>query len=157
MSVGAVSSAKRKSYEAENELANILWSMGFAVIRGPASGGGARKRFQPDLVAVKNGKILVFEIKRCSDEEKPLYLDSSQILGLQEWGRRAGGSVYIAIRFKGGEWRFHEVKELEVTRGGNFKLDKPKSGLRLREFIELIEAKTRPLTEYIEYKSGDTA
>ncbi|MEM1873103.1 MAG: Holliday junction resolvase Hjc [Acidilobaceae archaeon] len=151
-----MSSRKRRSYEAENELANILWSLGFAVVRGPASGSGVRRRFQPDLVAAKNGKILVFEIKRCSRDETALYIESSQVLGLQEWAKRAGGEAFIAIRLPGGEWRIHDVGDLEITKGGNFKLKDLKKGVRLRDLLERIEPKSKSLTEFLEsYDSSE--
>lgn len=143
-----VAYAKRKASRAENELATILWSMGYAVIRGPSSGGGVRRRFQPDLVAVKNGVILVFEVKTAREGE-PLYVESSQIVGIQEFARRAGGFAYVAVRLKGGEWRFHPVESLEVTKGGNFKIEAPHLGLRLRDLEERYFPRTARITEFM--------
>lgn len=140
--------AKRKASRAENELATILWNMGYAVIRGPSSGGGVRRRFQPDLVAIKNGVVLVFEVKTGSEGE-PLYIESSQVVGVQEFARRAGGTAYIAVRFKGGEWRFHPIETLEVTRKGNFKIEEPRAGLRLRDLEEKHFPKTTRITDYL--------
>jgi len=143
-----VAYAKRKASRAENELATILWGMGYAVIRGPSSGGGVRRRFQPDLVAIKDRVILVFEVKT-GRENEPLYIESSQVLGVQEFARRAGGVAYIAVRLKGGEWRFHPVDSLVVTRKGNFKLESPQLGLKLRDLEEKYFPKTARITDYL--------
>jgi Holliday junction resolvase len=143
-----VSWAKRKASRAENELATMLWSLGYAVVRGPSSGGGVRSRFQPDLVAAKNGVILVFEVKT-GREGEPIYIESSQVLGVQDFARRAGGAAYIAVRLKGGEWRFHPIESLEVTRKGNFKIENPQSGLRLRDLEEKHFPRTARITDYL--------
>ncbi len=46
-----MSLAKRKGSAHERALANKLWDMGLAVLRGGcSSGGGVRKRFVPDIV-----------------------------------------------------------------------------------------------------------
>jgi Holliday junction resolvase - archaeal type len=143
-----MSHAKRKASRAENELATTLWSLGYAVVRGPSSGGGVRRRFQPDLVAARNGVILVFEVKT-GREGEPVYVDSSQVLGVQDFARRAGGVAYIAVRLEGGEWRFHPLESLEMTRRGNFKVGDPRRGLRLRDLEEKYFPKTTRITGYL--------
>jgi len=110
-----------KGVEAERELANILWSKGFAVIRGPASGAGTRKRFQPDLVAIKNGKIAVIEVKKTN--KLPVYIRPEQILGLSEFSRRANAKAFIAVRLKGGKWLFYNLTEVKTTKRGGFKVE----------------------------------
>ena len=138
---------KAKGARAENELANILWEEGFAVIRGPSSGGGSRKRFQPDLVAIKDGNVVAIEVKARSDEG-PVYLEAEQVVGLAEFARRAGGRAFIAFRARGGEWRFHPVESLQPT-GASFKLESPSAGLRLRDFLELVERRHRDLRDFL--------
>lgn len=140
---------KAKAARFERELAEILWGLGYAVIRGPSSGGGSRKRFQPDLVAMKHGRILVFEVKHAKPGS-PIYLDAGQILGLQEFARRARGSAYIAVRIRGGEWRFLDASQLSTTRGGNLKVDKPESGLKLRQLEEKLFGVSKRLNHYLE-------
>lgn len=139
---------KAKAQRAENELANLLWGMGYAVIRGPSSGGGARRRVQPDIVAIKDGKIFVIEVKS-GEEGSSLYVDSGQIVGLQEFAKRAGGRCYLAVRLKGGEWRLHEIDELEPTRKGNFKIQHPERGMKLKDFDEKWFPKNVKITEYL--------
>ncbi len=143
-----MSKAKRKASRVENELATILWDLGYAVVRGPSSGGGVRRRFQPDLVAAKNNVILVFEVKT-GKEGEPLYIESSQVLGIEDFARRAGGFAYIAVRLKGGEWRFHPLQSLKITKKGNFRIDNPQSGLRLRDLEEMHFPKSARITDYL--------
>jgi Holliday junction resolvase len=135
---------KTKGVRAERELANILWSKGFAVIRGPASGAGVRKRFQPDLVAMKAGKILVIEVKRTSS--LPVYLRSEQVVGLSEFARRAGGIAYIAVKDKNKGWRFFKIDEVKTTKGGGFKVEG--EGLPLENFLSEVLS-IRKITDFI--------
>lgn len=131
------SKPKRRGSMYENELANTLWDMGFAVVRGPSSGGGVRKRFQPDLVAIRNGVVLVFEVK--VSRGGPVYIDSGKVGRLREFARRAGARVFVAVRVLGEGWRFHELDSLEETGSGNFKVSKPTVGLKLRDLKALVE------------------
>jgi Holliday junction resolvase len=151
MGLTPLSYAKRKASRAENELATILWGLGYAVVRGPSSGGGVKRRFQPDLVVARSGVILVFEVKTGRGGE-PVYIDSSQVLGVQDFARRAGGVAYIAVRLEGGEWRFHPLDSLEMTRKGNFKISDPQKGLRLRDLEEKHFPRTARITDYLNYK-----
>ncbi|MGC9210377.1 MAG: Holliday junction resolvase Hjc [Acidilobus sp.] len=143
---------KAKGTRAENELANMLWEEGFAVVRGPSSGGGSRKRFQPDLVAIKDGVVVAIEVKARS-EEGPVYIEAEQVVGLSEFARRAGGKAFIAFRLRGGEWRFHPIDGLEPT-GSSFKLRDPSSGLRFRDFLEVVLRRHRDLSEYLGTRNG---
>lgn len=137
----------RKGTSYERELASLLWSKGWAVIRGPASGGGARNRVQPDLVAVKDKIILVIEVKK--SKGSTVYLDPGQVLGLLEWAKRAGGHAWIALRIPISGWRFHHVDSLETTQGGRFKIAKPKSGLKLRDLLALYDRKMHRIDEFL--------
>ncbi|MGC8620902.1 MAG: Holliday junction resolvase [Caldisphaera sp.] len=139
--------AKAKASRLENDLANTFWSLGYAVIRGPSSGAGVSKRYSPDLLAIKDGIILVFEIKS-KRKSGSLYIDSSQILGLQEFAKRAKGIPIIAFKSRGKEWKFHFLNNLEST-GKNFKLNSPDDGLKLRDLEELFFRKHKDLNEYL--------
>ncbi len=103
--------AKRKGVRAERELANRLWNLGFAVIRGPASGSGVRKRFVPDLVAIRRGRVIILELKYRSREE-PIQIKIDRILKLKEFSERAGGSAYIAVKYGRQEWRLIPIEKL---------------------------------------------
>lgn len=131
----------------ENELANTLWTMGYAVVRGPSSGSGARKRYQPDLVAAKGGVVLVIEAKKARPG-RTLYVPARQVEGLREFAARAGGIALIAARIPGSGWRIHRLEELESTKSGSVRIDSPESGVKLEVFDELLFPKSRRLTEW---------
>ncbi len=131
----------------ENELANILWNLGYAVVRGPSSGSRVKKRYQPDLVAIKNGVVLVIEVKKAR-RSNPVYVPRRQVEGLREFASRSGGTALIAVRLTGGEWRIHKLSDLELTPAGNAKISKPDSGIKLQAFDEILFPRSKRLTEY---------
>lgn len=131
----------------ENELANTLWSMGYAVVRGPSSGSRAKRRYQPDLVAVKGGAVLVIEVKKAR-AGRTVYVPARQVEGLREFASRAGGIALIAARLPGSGWRLHRLEELESTRSGSVRIESPESGVKLEVFDELLFPKSRRLTEW---------
>ena len=139
---------KKRAAQAENELANLLWELGYAVVRGPSSGSGTRKRFQPDLIAVKDGRVLVIEVKTC-DPESTVYVPRGQVDGLREFARRAGGMVFIALKIRGHGWRLHRLEDLESTRGGGVKVRDPFSGVKPRELDEILFPGSRRITEFL--------
>ncbi len=99
---------KRKGSAHERALANKLWDMGLAVLRGCSSGGGVRKRFVPDIVAMGPGFILVLEVKYRS-ERGTIRIEEEKIVKLLEFAERAKGDAYVAIKFRGDDWRFIPV------------------------------------------------
>ena len=99
---------KRKGSAHERALANKLWNMGLAVLRGCSSGGGVRKRFVPDIVAMGPGFVLIFEAKYRS-ERNTIRIEEEKIAKLLEFAQRAKGDAYVAIKFRGDDWRFLPV------------------------------------------------
>ena len=112
-----------KGYTAERELVIKLWKLGFAVMRSPASGSKIRKAKYPDVVAIKSGKVLVFEVKSRSKAEN-IYLRSEQVEKLREFTERSGGQAYIVIKLSGSDWRVIELECLEKMPNGNYRLSK---------------------------------
>ncbi len=137
----------RRGIEAERELAQLLWDKGWAVIRGPASGGGVRKRFQPDLVAIREGVILVFEVKTVSSQ-RPIYIDRRKLENLVEWSKRAGGVPVVAVRLPWKGWKIHDIGKLEEA-GSSFKLSDPLQGESLEAFLGKVLNKQRVIDEYL--------
>ncbi|MCS7107258.1 MAG: Holliday junction resolvase Hjc [Acidilobaceae archaeon] len=136
----------RNSAKAENELANVLWRKGYLVVRAAASGRGVRERFQPDLVAAKNGVILIIEVKSTNSET--IYLRAEQVNGLRELRDRSRGHVFIAVRLRGGEWRFHSLDDLKEVSEKSYRLDNVEEGLRLRDVEELLFKRSKKIPEF---------
>jgi len=103
---------KKRGVQAERELVKKLWKMGFAVVRGPASGAKVKKAVYPDIVAIKNSKVFVLEVKK-RRELKSFYLNSKQLLKVIEFAERAGGEALIAIKIDSLKvWKVLEISKI---------------------------------------------
>ncbi len=141
---------RRRGFMHERDLVLKLWKRGFAVLRAPASGSKTRRIIYPDLVAIKNGVIMVFEVKT-TREKKPVYIPKHQVEKLREFLKRSGGYGFIAVKIVGDMgWRFIPLDELEETSGGNYKvsLEKLSSSLRISDLVA-IASKNKTLMDYI--------
>jgi len=139
-----LSRTRRIGFQHERDLARKLWSKGFAVMRAPASGSKAKHTVYPDLVAIKNKHILVFEVKTMH-KPRSIYIPRERIDRMNEFIKRSNGIGYIAVKIIGsGEWRFIPLSELELTPSGNYKVlkDKIESGLRLRDLVNMVESQS---------------
>lgn len=132
---------KARGLNAERELVKKLWKMGFAVIRGPASGSRIKKGVYPDIVVIKNRHIFVFEVKKRS-KPSPIYIDKDQIEKLKEFARRAGGEALIAVKISSlRTWKVVPLTHInEHPTTAKIKID--------RDIIE----KAEDLVEYINKK-----
>jgi len=140
---------RRRAFQRERDLAQRLWRLGFAVVRGPASGAKAKRVIYPDLVAIKNRIIYIFEIKT-KEKEDHIYIDEYQIIKLREFEKRSGGRAYIAIKVVDEtDWRFVPIEALEKTGGGRYKIDKKffREGLSLEDLYREASG-DKPLTQY---------
>jgi Holliday junction resolvase - archaeal type len=106
--VSAVTSPKAKGASKERSVANLLWDRGCAVLRGCSSGGGVRKRFVPDVVAVCRGQVLVLELKYRA-RRAAIRVEEEKVEGLLEFASRAGGRAYVLAKFGRGPWKVFEV------------------------------------------------
>ncbi|MCE4624808.1 MAG: Holliday junction resolvase [Desulfurococcales archaeon] len=140
--------SKRDATRLENELANLLWDRGYAVVRGPSSGSAARRRFQPDLIAVKKGVVLIIEVKK-GREGRPIYIPPHQVVGLRELQERSGGRAVVAVKIAYRGWRFHFLDGLHETRGGRLRVDRPEAGLKLVELEEILFRRSERLDRYL--------
>jgi Holliday junction resolvase len=105
-----VTTPKAKGAAKERAVANYLWEKGCAVLRGCSSGGGVRKRFVPDIVALCWGKVLVLELKYRA-KRAPIRIDREKLEGMLEFARRSGGKAYILVKFGREPWRAVEVSD----------------------------------------------
>ncbi|NPA04487.1 MAG: Holliday junction resolvase [Crenarchaeota archaeon] len=135
---------KRRGIEAEHDLAKKLWRHGFAVIRGPASGAKAKHVIYPDIVAIRKGRVLVFEVKRRTTQTT-IYISREQVVKLREFAERAGGKAYIAVKTGNpGSWTFIRIEDLLETRNGNYKVTEEllrEKGVGLKELVNMYTCK----------------
>ncbi|RLG80153.1 MAG: Holliday junction resolvase [Thermoprotei archaeon] len=148
-----MSSSRKRGFAHERDLVVKLWKRGFAVMRAPASGSKARRTKYPDVVAILNHRVFVFEVKTTS-KERPIYIDKRQVDKVREFAKRAGGYAFIAVKVVGsGTWRFIPLKDLEQTTRGNYKIpcEKLVNALRIPDVIALAR-ETKKLDEYLPSK-----
>jgi len=127
-------SVKRKGSAKERELANFFWERGCAVLRGCSSGGGVKKRYVPDVVAICRGRVLVFEVKYRS-RYAPIKIETDKLEKLIAFAERAGGRAYILVKYGREPWKVLDVAE----RVGREEYEK---AVELRAFMEsLLSAK----------------
>ncbi len=145
--------SKRKlGFARERDLARLFWKKGFACIRGPASGAKAKRVVYPDIVAMKNGKIFVIEVKT-REKRETIYVEKTKVERLIEFSKRAGGSAFLAVKYMDGSgWKFIPVEKLETTSAGNYRLTPEivaKEGLSLNDLIS-IASNTLSLDRFLQ-------
>ncbi|MCE4606055.1 MAG: Holliday junction resolvase [Desulfurococcales archaeon] len=142
--------SRQKGFYYERSLARKLWSKGFAVIRGPGSGGGSKDIVQPDLVAVKKGKIFIFEIK-VRWKRNAIYIDKEKVDRLKEFAKRSGGEPFIAVKVIDYiDWKFIPVDQLKKTGKGNYKVSMESLGeaLTFSGLLGLVD-NSRKIMDYV--------
>jgi len=125
-----------RGFQAERDLVKLLWRLGFAVIRAPASGSKIKRAVYPDVVAIHKGKVLVFEVKRRS-ELSTIYIPKEQVEKLKIFSERAGGEAFIAIKVPGRDWIFIELRDIEEL-NDKFRISKEvlNKGLTIHDLIK---------------------
>ncbi len=145
-----------RGFQKERDLVRKLWSMGFATMRAPASGAKARKTYQPDIIAVRNGYVFVIEVKT-RRTSRVIYVENYQVEKIREWVKRAGEKAYGMIAAYIGRdlgWRFIPIEQAEVTKSGNLKLDEEKirRGLTILQLKLLSEKNVNRIDTFFENK-----
>ena len=131
------SKARSRGYRAERDLVRMLWRLGFAVIRAPASGSRVKYVDYPDVIAIYKGKVLTFEVKRRS-ELSHIYIGKKQLEKLISFTERAGGKAYIAVKIPGREWVFVDIDKAELISNDKYRISKEaiENGKKLHEVLE---------------------
>ncbi len=146
---GSGAKGRRRGFHAERELVQKLWKMGFAVVRGPASGAKIKSSVYPDVVAIKDGKVFVFEVKERKDVAS-IYVDRKQIEKIREFAIRAGGEALIAVKVASTKnWRVINIDNLVDFNRSKFKI--PKNVIESAEdlFNYLAKKITKSIDNYI--------
>ncbi len=139
---GRGNKVRSRGYRAERELVATLWRLGFAVMRAPASGARIKRADYPDIVAIKDGKVIVLEVKRRS-ELTNIYMSKEQYEKLMNFTRRAGGRAFIAVKIPYKDWIFIEANKLQEMSNGKYRLSKEDiiNGLKLHEVLKQVGIK----------------
>lgn len=94
----------RKGFRSERELLRVLSSRGYSCVRSASSGNFLTP---VDIVALKAGRTLAFEIKSWSRMPR---LDRKSARRLSDWAAGAGAHGFLAWYNKN-EWRFLPLRD----------------------------------------------
>jgi len=112
---------RRRGFRYERDLALALWNKGFACIRGPASGAGIKRLFYPDLVAIKNGVVLVIEVKSLKKgglaKVRKEKLEKMLSFVKRASGGRSRAYALLVLKLVRKGWRVLNVEELIKVQG----------------------------------------
>ncbi|MFH1978650.1 MAG: hypothetical protein ABIJ92_04965 [Candidatus Aenigmatarchaeota archaeon] len=115
----------QKGARAERELTHFLNSRGFSCIRSASSGGFL---YPVDVVALKKGRVLCFEIKSWAKKPK---LEKKKLERFKEWCERADGFAFLGW-YNENRWRFLTLKDAEA---GNYDDD---NWMQLNQLLEIF-------------------
>lgn len=104
----------------ERKLVNALTENGWFAQRAAASGGGGDHEL-PDVIAAKDGRIEVIELKFSSDP--PVYVSESKVAGLEWLADHLSGTPRLCLRMSG-DTSFYAVQPngCKRTSSGNYVL-----------------------------------
>jgi len=77
-----------------------------------AAGSGSTKHPVPDVIAVKDGRIILVECKTTSKDRLSL---KKAVEGLKKFAKTSGGEAYLAIKFDKQKPRFYDICDLLVV------------------------------------------
>lgn len=101
----------RKGYMNELRLVHLLSKMGYMVVRTPRS--GRINLASPDIIALKNGKVIVVE---CKAREEAFRVDEAQLNELRQW-ENAGARAYVAWKLSRKDWVFLRLGDVMNNTG----------------------------------------
>lgn len=108
----------RKGYVAELSLVHALSERGYMTIRAPRS--GRINLASPDVIAVKDGKIIVIE---CKSRKCAFKVPQEQLDELSEWEKKGGAKAYVGWKISRQGWKFINLLNVIENNGNiNFKL-----------------------------------
>ena len=119
-----------KGYAAERELVHILASKGYMTIRAPRS--GRINLASPDVIAVKNGKVIVIE---CKSRAAAFKIEKEQLGELREWQEKGGAIPYVGWKVSRKGWIFFHLKDVEEKNGNMGKKFAEEKGMPLESIL----------------------
>ena len=104
-------SVKSKGINAERDLIHKFWFENIPAVR--VAGSGSSKYASPDIIAGTRRRKFVIEVKITKDSKK--YLTKDEVYELKKFANLFGAEAWVAIKFKGSEWLFLPIGEIEET------------------------------------------
>jgi Holliday junction resolvase len=101
-----------KGYRAEWHLLHALAKRDFMVLRAPRSGRIGLP--SPDIIAVKDGRVMVFE---CKSREDAFSVQAEQLEELRQWEQKAGAFAYLAWKVSRQDWVFLTLRDVMNNNG----------------------------------------
>src|SRR3989344_2461624 len=101
-----------KGYRSERSLVYLLAGLGYMAVRTPRS--GRISLASPDIIAAKNGRLIVIE---CKAREEAFKIDNDQLGELHEWEKIGGAKAYVAWKVSRKEWKFLHLNDVVVNNG----------------------------------------
>jgi len=130
-------SVKAKGINAERELIHLFWqTKGWAACR--IAGSGSIKYPSPDVLASNAIRRLAIEAKITKDKYK--HFAYEEIAQLRQFSAKFGAESWIAVKFKGNEWFFLSLEDLQQT-STNFSISLEIAKRRGLSFEELLKDK----------------
>ncbi|MAH33085.1 Holliday junction resolvase [archaeon] len=105
-------SLKSKGINAERDLIHKFWgTKSWVAVR--VAGSGSMKYPCADILASNKLRKLAIECKVTKDHKK--YFEKKEIEDLKNFADYFGAEPWIAVKFKGHEWLFVSLEDLEET------------------------------------------
>lgn len=114
--------ANKKGDRYERKLVNALTEDGWFAQRAAASGGGGDHEL-PDVIAAKNGRIEVIELKYIASP--PVYVSPEKVEGLVWLANHLEGTPRLSLRMKGDTSYYcvHPQHVRQTEEAGNYVLN----------------------------------
>ncbi len=105
-------SLKSKGINAERDLIHKFWGTeSWVAVR--VAGSGSMKYPSADILASNKLRKIAIECKVTKDQKK--YFEKKEIEALKKFADVFGAEPWIAVKFKGHEWFFVSLEDLEET------------------------------------------
>ena len=118
----------RKGYVAELSLVHTLSTLGYMVVRTPRSGRIGLA--SPDVIAAKDGKLIVIE---CKSREAAFKIEKEGLDQLLTWQNKAGAKAYIAWKLSRKGWKFLHLHDVVANNGNVGKKFTAEKGIEIHE------------------------
>jgi len=122
-----------KGANAERELMHLFFKEGFSVVR--IAGSGTSPLPAPDIIAIKNGRIIAVECK--ARKAKNLAITLEQIGELRGWSKKAGAEALVGWKIPRKGWFFLKPRQMNNT-GKFFTINQSNAMARGKSLHEVI-------------------